>query len=47
MYKDRATDALWSSIRKVIDMAPATVGGRFLGCSHERFTTSVRNVILC
>ena len=34
----------WSSIRKVIDMDPETVDGRFLGCSHERFTTSVKNV---
>ena len=37
-------DALWSSIRKVIDMDPETIDGRFLGCSHERFTTSVKNV---
>ncbi len=37
-------DALWSAIRKVIDMDPETVDGRFLGCSHERFTTSARNV---
>ncbi len=37
-------DALWAAIRKVIDMDPETLDGRFLGCSHERFTTSVRNV---
>ncbi len=37
-------DALWSAIRKVIDMDPETVDGRFLGCSHERFVTSARNV---
>ena len=33
-------DALWSSIRKVIDMDPETLDGRFRGCSHERFTTT-------
>ncbi len=37
-------DALWAAIRKVIDMDPETLDGRFLGCSHERFTTSVRSV---
>ncbi len=37
-------DALWSAIRRVIDMDPETVDGRFLGCSHERFVTSARNV---
>ena len=36
--------ALWSAIRKVIDMDPDAVDGRFLGCSHERFVTSARNV---
>ncbi len=37
-------DALWSAIRKVIDMDPETVDGRFLGCSHERVVTSARSV---
>ena len=37
-------DALWKSIRQVIDMDPETLDGRFLGCSHERFTTSARRV---
>jgi hypothetical protein len=32
-------DALWSAIRRVIDIDPETLDGRFLGCSHERFTT--------
>ena len=33
-------DALWKSIRKVINMDPETLDERFLGCSHERFTTT-------
>ena len=37
-------DALWKSIRQVIHMDPETVGGRFLGCSHERFTTTAKVV---
>ena len=37
-------DAIWNSIRKVIDMDPETADGRFLGCSHERFTTSAKQV---
>ena len=37
-------NALWSSIRKVIDMDPETNDGRFLGCSHERFTTTAQHV---
>ncbi len=37
-------DALWAAIREVIDMDPETLDGRFLGCSHERFTTSVSSV---
>ena len=32
-------DALWAEIRKVIDMDPETLDGRFLGCLHERFDT--------
>ena len=32
-------DALWAEIRKVIDMDPETLDGRFLGCSHERYDT--------
>jgi hypothetical protein len=38
-------DGLWKSIRSVIDMDPEALDGRFLGCSHERFTTTARNVI--
>ena len=38
-------DALWASIRSVIDMDPETLDGRFLGCVHERFTTPARNVM--
>ncbi len=38
-------DGLWTSIRSVIDMDPEALDGRFLGCSHERFTTTARNVI--
>ena len=37
-------DAIWTSIRKVIDMDLETVDGRFLGCSHERFTTTAKQV---
>ena len=37
-------DALWTSIRAVIDMDPETLDGRFLGCSHERVTTTARYV---
>jgi hypothetical protein len=37
-------DALWKSIRSVIDMDPETVDGRFLGCSHDRFTTTAKHV---
>ena len=37
-------DAHWKAIRKVIDMDPETVDGRFLGCSHERFTTTAKHV---
>ena len=37
-------NALWASIRKVIDMDPETTDGRFLGCSHERFTTTAQHV---
>ena len=37
-------DALWKSIRKVINMDPETLDGRFLGCSHERFTTTAGKV---
>ena len=37
-------DAIWKSIRKVIDMDPETADGRFLGRSHERFTTSAKQV---
>ena len=29
-------DALWAEIRKVIDVDPDALGGRFLGCSHEK-----------
>ena len=42
--KHKEHDALWKAIRGVIEMDPATVDGRFLGCANERFTTSVRNV---
>ena len=38
-------DGLWESIRSVIDMDPETLDGRFLGCVHERSTTSARNVM--
>ncbi len=37
-------NALWKSIRSVIDMDPETVDGRFLGCSHDRFTTTAKHV---
>ena len=37
-------DALWTSIRNVIDMDPETMDGRFLGCSHERFTPTAKYV---
>ena len=37
-------DALWASIRGVIDMDPETADGRCLGCSHERFTTTAKHV---
>ena len=30
---------LWAEIRKVTDMDPETLDGRFLGCSHERYDT--------
>mgnify|MGYP000518012010 CR=1 FL=1 len=30
---------LWAEIRKVIDMDPETLDGRFLGCTHERYDT--------
>ena len=30
-------DRLWAAIRRVIDMDPEALDGRFLGCSHERF----------
>ena len=30
-------DRLWADIRRVIDMDPETLDGRFLGCSHERY----------
>ena len=42
-------DALWASIRRVIDMDPETLDGRFLGCSRERVTTTAQYVdtILC
>ena len=36
--------ALWASIRAVIDMDPETLGGRLLGCSHERITTAAAGV---
>ncbi len=42
--KAEAHDAIWASIRKVIDMDPETLDGRFLGCSHERFTTTAGRV---
>jgi hypothetical protein len=42
--KYREHDALWAAIRKVIDMDPETVDGRFLGCSHKRFTTTAKCV---
>ncbi len=42
--KTEAHDAIWKSIREVIDMDPETLDGRFLGCSHERFTTSAGRV---
>ena len=42
--KSEAHDAIWASIREVIDMDPETMDGRFLGCSHERFTTSAGRV---
>ncbi len=32
-------DALWAEVRKVIDMDPEPLDGRFLGCSHERYDT--------
>ncbi len=38
-------DSLWKSIRSVIEMDPETLDGRFLGCVHERVTTSARNVM--
>ncbi len=37
-------DALWKSMRAVIDMDPETLDGRFLGCPHERVTTTARYV---
>ena len=42
--KSEARDAIWASIWQVIDMDPETLDGRFLGCSHERFTTSAGRV---
>ncbi len=42
--KHQEHDAIWKSIRAVIDMDPETLGGRFLGCSHERITTTAANV---
>ena len=35
-----AHDATWSDIRRRIDMDPETLDGRFLRCSHERYTTT-------
>ena len=46
--KAEAHDAIWKSIREVIDLDPETLDGHFLGCSHERFTTSaglVRDIL--
>ena len=37
-------DALWVSIRAVIDMDPETLDGRVFGCSHERVTTTAQYV---
>ena len=34
----------WASILGVTDMDPETLDGRFLGCSHERFTTTASQV---
>ena len=32
-------DKLWEEIRKVTDMDPEALDGRFLGCTHERYDT--------
>ena len=37
--KTKHHEALWAEIRKVIDMDPEALDGRFLGCSHERYDT--------
>ncbi len=34
--REEEHDALWSAIRRVINMDPETLDGRFLGFSHER-----------
>ena len=37
-------DRLWAGIRRVIDMDPETLDGRFLGCSHERYEATASQV---